>query len=496
MLVDLLKLSVANRIRKGATETISSVLIALAKTNRSIRSMLLELCITELEDTLANSNNRSNVRRPVMQESTHPYIDGTTLTGHVKIPGAEALRVEFDRRCSTERRHDPLAIMDGNNRLLAVKSGREWSEWSADIRVPGDELRWRFCSDGSVNGWGWRFTVYPVHANLAPHDLVSDRAVLSQPAIALAECLLDNALITLDRNVVARLAASLAQCSQLSVLSAQQRMWALKKLQVVYTSGPGIRPEVALSSLLGSLPQALLKQYAYEDPLVRGGKQLMHTDFFKVLVALACDLELDGMQCCSEIHKWSWFRRYCLSARVAKSLVYRTSLPKAFCLKVTKRINEMTTDEETNTKEHENHQLFKQEHDEQLLLWLNRRPEDWTMSWDGSGAIYGWGHNHRGQLGGLEGAKVKLPILCESLSALRPVQLTGGEQTLFAVTADGKVYATGKRVHAYLDPSAGRLANVPSPLLFQVTQRTAVSASGTRTPLWYRRCWNLFSMCS
>lgn len=26
----------------------------------------------------------------------------------------------------------------------------------------GDELRWRFTSDGSVNGWGWRFTAHPV----------------------------------------------------------------------------------------------------------------------------------------------------------------------------------------------------------------------------------------------------------------------------------------------------------------------------------------------
>lgn len=61
------------------------------------------------------------------------------------------------------------------------------------------------------------------------------------------------------------------------------------------------------------------------------------------------------------------------------------------------------------------------------------------MTWGGSGAIYGWGHNHRGQLGGVDGAKVKLPAPCEALSALRPVQLAGGEQTLFAVTSDGKV---------------------------------------------------------
>ncbi|XP_015510519.2 E3 ubiquitin-protein ligase HERC2 [Neodiprion lecontei] len=443
MLVDLLKLAVANRVCEGAKETISSVLVALGNSNRQIANMLLELCVTELEDTAANSNSLNMTPQVIVQETTHPYIDDTTLTGNVKIPGAEALRIEFDRQCSTERRHDPLTIMDATGRVLAIKSGREWSEWAAEIRVQGDELRWRFSSDGSVNGWGWRFTVHPVLATLAPHELGSDRAVLSQPSIALAECLLGNSVSNTDRHIVTRLAATLAQCSQLSILTASQRMWALKKLQVVYLNGPGIRLEDTLSTLLDSLPQALLRQYEYEDPAVRGGKQLMHSDFFKVLIALACDLELDAMPCCSEMHKWSWFRRYCLAARVAKSLINRTLLPKPFCIEVTKRINEMTTEGDGTTKDHENHDYFKQEHDEQLLLWLNRRPEDWTLSWDGSGAIYGWGHNHRGQLGGLEGAKIKLPSPCESLSALRPVQLAGGEQTLMAVTADGKIYATG-----------------------------------------------------
>lgn len=74
-----------------------------------------------------------------------------------------------------------------------------------------------------------------------------------------------------------------------------------------------------------------------------------------------------------------------------------------------------------------------------LILVNYRKPEDWTLSWGGSGQIWGWGHNHRGQLGGVEGSKVKIPVSCESLSGLRPLQLIGGEQTLFAVTADGKV---------------------------------------------------------
>jgi len=32
--------------------------------------------------------------------------------------------VEFDRQCSTERRHDPLTLMDSSGRIVSVRSGR------------------------------------------------------------------------------------------------------------------------------------------------------------------------------------------------------------------------------------------------------------------------------------------------------------------------------------------------------------------------------------
>ena len=43
--------------------------------------------------------------------------------------GCEALRIEFDRRCSTERRHDPLTIMDNSGRPLSIRSGKLGSFW-------------------------------------------------------------------------------------------------------------------------------------------------------------------------------------------------------------------------------------------------------------------------------------------------------------------------------------------------------------------------------
>ncbi|XP_075225182.1 E3 ubiquitin-protein ligase HERC2-like [Lycorma delicatula] len=243
------------------------------------------------------------------------------------LVGAEMLRVEFDRQCSTERRHNPLTIMDSAGKTVAVKCGREWSDWSAPLLIPGDELKWKFTSDGSVNGWGWRFTVYPIMSQNGQQG--SDRDVLSQPSVELVMCLLEPCLpLAPHRNLVTRLAAALAACAQLSSLGAAERMWCLEKLRELMCSPLGKlldipaflqtdRVDSSLANLLRSLPQALLRQYEYEDPAVKGGKHLIHSPFFKALVALACDLNVDATSYCADRHKWSWFQRYCLAMRVA-----------------------------------------------------------------------------------------------------------------------------------------------------------------------------------
>lgn len=237
----------------------------------------------------------------------------------------------------------------------------------------------------------------------------------------------------------------------------------------------------ALAALVKGLPEALQRQFEYEDPIVRGGKQLLHSPFFKVLVALACDLELDTLPCCAETHKWAWFRRYCMASRVAVALDKRTPLPRLFLDEVAKKIRELMADSESMDVLHESHSIFKREQDEQLVQWMNRRPDDWTLSAGGSGTIYGWGHNHRGQLGGIEGAKVKVPTPCEALATLRPVQLIGGEQTLFAVTADGKLYATGYGAGGRL--GIGGTESVSTPTLLESIQhvfikKVAVNSGG------------------
>lgn len=45
------------------------------------------------------------------------------------------------------------------------------------------------------------------------------------------------------------------------------------------------------------------------------------------------------------------------------------------------------------------------------------------------------------------GGRIKSPTPCDSLSILRPICIAGGEQTLFVVTPDGKLYANGYDNH-------------------------------------------------
>lgn len=71
-------------------------------------------------------------------------------------------------------------------------------------------------------------------------------------------------------------------------------MWSLQQLhRILFRDRPGEEPlavnlqqlktsDSALGNLLQELPQALLRQYEYEDISVRSGLHLMHSDFFKV----------------------------------------------------------------------------------------------------------------------------------------------------------------------------------------------------------------------
>lgn len=137
-LIELLKLSVNGRTETiSSAQTLANTLVAMGLNSQSICVMILETCITELEDLCTSRNFLGKMPRPIVQETSHPYIDNITLVGHVRMPKAEALRLEFDQLCSTEKRNDPLIIMDGSGRVIATRSGRDFSQWAPEIRIPG-----------------------------------------------------------------------------------------------------------------------------------------------------------------------------------------------------------------------------------------------------------------------------------------------------------------------------------------------------------------------
>lgn len=579
-LIELLKLSVNGRTGPiTSSQTLANTLIALGVNSSTIGIMILETCITELEDLCTSRHFLGKLPKPIVQETSHPYIDDITLVGHVRIPNAEALRLEFDQQCSTEKRNDPLIIMDGSGRVIATRSGREFAQWAPEIRIPGEEMRWKFTSDSSVNGWGWKFWVHAIMPPSFLQESGSDRAILSQPSMDLVMSLLDSNLEPQNQNILLRLASALSACAQLSTLTTLQRIWSIKKLHKILTLKLAPKPlDPALTVFLYPLIACLLKQYEYEESQVRGGIHLMHSEYFKALAALACNMQLDSLLQSADMHKWPWFRRYCSAVRVAQSLIKRTAMPSTFCVEVRKKLSEMCTTTLTlpmlglstgnvstamNTSMisissnnssnaqissnsapsalnlgqfidsansissmdnsiagpsdlskttadlsipinfltqqlqpqlqqqqqqqqlqlylHEDHLVFKAQHDRQLLQWLNRRPEDWALSWGGASTIYGWGHNHRGQLGGLEGGRIKTPTPCESLSLLRPIYISGGEQTLYAVTPDGKLFATGYGAGGRL--GIGGTDSVSSPILVESLQhvfikKVAVNSGG------------------
>ena len=61
-----------------------------------------------------------------------------------------------------------------------------------------------------------------------------------------------------------------------------------------------------------------------------------------------------------------------MASRVASSLEIRLPLPYDFLSEVTEKISEMVQDGQESAVEYSDHKVFKREHDEQLLLWLNQ----------------------------------------------------------------------------------------------------------------------------
>nr|CAB3252595.1 ZF(ZZ)-8 zinc finger protein [Phallusia mammillata] len=511
IIFDFLKLGISGRL-SSIKSCIPQVLLTLMKNSHKHCEVVLGRCVKELELVVSSTKAQAAEMRPVVQESSHPYADNTTTEGHVHIPGAESIHIVFDSSSSTEHRHDTLTILDAAGfKIHAVLSGRDASDWSQDLSLPTNEIRWKFKSDGSVNGWGWKFTVHPVApvgGQLSPS--ASDSHVIRRPSFQFVTKLfttfrsLDIPACDIVSMVpmLTKLVTALSMCLQFSNISLKHRLWILQQLRWLFNLKPtlmGFQPSkvkqqsTTVSNIadecndLAVLPKMLKSQYEYEEQFIRSNKQLLHSPFMMELAALCCEMKMD------KTHKkklFMTFSKYCLASRTAKALLTRGKFPAKFLKILNEKIGDLAGDDSSEEDEmydihgHEDNQMFTQQLDEMLVTWYNKRPDDWILSWPGSGTIFGWGHNHRGQLGGPDGAKIKIPVPCASLATLRPTQLCGGEQTLFSVTPDGKVYATGYGAGGRL--GVGNSESLAAPTLIESIQhirivKVASNAGGKHT---------------
>ena len=127
---------------------------------------LLNECVASLISTLIPKGGGGRVLKSVTVESTHPYDNNMDVDDSITIPGATALRIEFDPQCYTENGCDPLRFYESSGRSGELKcySGQGEAVWQA-FEVPGDTVYTYFHSDGSVNYWGYKFEVIPVGAS-------------------------------------------------------------------------------------------------------------------------------------------------------------------------------------------------------------------------------------------------------------------------------------------------------------------------------------------
>lgn len=89
-------------------------------------------------------------------------------------------------------------------------------------------------------------------------------------------------------------------------------------------------------------------------------------------MAFACDLAVDKLSPPVEgQQEWAWFIRYCTTRRTAIALENRCKLPQDMLDETVLKIQEIKIIGEIN-HDYEDHQIFKQEQDEQLVNWFSR----------------------------------------------------------------------------------------------------------------------------
>lgn len=107
----------------------------------------------------------------IVESATHPYSSNLDEDKVIHIPGATSLSIWFDPRTETEQNYDFIQFKGegqtiyGEAKYSGGYNGRDKNfpivgASSQPLLIPADTVKMTFHSDGSNEGWGYRFIVY------------------------------------------------------------------------------------------------------------------------------------------------------------------------------------------------------------------------------------------------------------------------------------------------------------------------------------------------
>jgi hypothetical protein len=215
-------------------------------------------------------------------ESQHPYPHNADVRHQISFPGAEKLEITFDERCRTEAGCDYVQFVDPAAGMAMV--GRPCSGRNSDMNWPGANcspalihrgscLEARFRSDGSINDWGYLFTVtafYPAKSSVDAESFPHISAILQKAIESIVfDLLFVNSVLCLpkcfplhpnDRKCISRCLASQA---------------CLRRLQ----SGMIVSTEMIMSALF----RASDEKSSFQDVLpLNAALSVVSPNYFKV----------------------------------------------------------------------------------------------------------------------------------------------------------------------------------------------------------------------
>jgi hypothetical protein len=119
---------------------------------------------------------------PITCQSAHPYSDAVLENTHdVRIPGAIALKIHFNKKSETHSEAHCLTFTSGSLSKPQVYSKRTWAGvgTAPKLVIDGDSFTAVFDSNGGGSKWGYSFTVTPVFPDLSSLLLLPLRAAIA-----------------------------------------------------------------------------------------------------------------------------------------------------------------------------------------------------------------------------------------------------------------------------------------------------------------------------